>query len=269
MKLLALLLALSSPLALAPLTAEGNPAIRLVPVEPTPEPSHAELIISFPGEGEVKDSNPVNMQMRVQGFPIGTGSDFERTKEIYNDPDGQSVHIIIDNEPYFAVHEAFVDALDNNEVYFDQTLDFDIPIRLKPGAHVIRAFPVRSYNESLKDPGCFTARTFYFQKKTPLKDIDLSGPYLTYNEPQDEYDFSVTQPILLDFYITNCQLSQDGYKVNLFIDGTKERTLTRWAPCYIYGLKKGHHKVRLQLIDPDNKPVPGVFNDVTRTIKVQ
>jgi len=72
---------------------------------------------------------------------------------------------------------------------------------------------------------------------------------------------------------TEVNLAEKNHKklrIKSLIQSTeKELTLTRWAPCYIYGLKKGHHKVRLQLIDPDNKPVPGVFNDVTRTIKVQ
>ena len=32
--------------------------------------------------------------------------------------------------------------------------------------------------------------------------MDLTLPYLTYNEPQGEFEFSLTKPILLDFYIT-------------------------------------------------------------------
>lgn len=241
----------------------------MVPMERTAESNNVRVSIEFPKEGDVKDKNPVTMEMRVQGFPIGTASDFPRSNEIFNDPHGQSVHILVDNEPYFTVHEAFVDALDDNEIYYDQTLDFDIPIRLKPGAHVLRVFPVRSYNESIKGDTAFAARVFYFQNKAPLKNVDLSAPYLTYNEPQDDYDFPAHQPILLDFYITNCQLSSDGYKVDLYVDGKKERTLTRWIPYYIYGLKKGSHKIRLVLLDPQNKPIPGLFNDTERVIKLK
>src|SRR6185437_15484041 len=144
-----------------------------------------------------------NVEMHLKGYSLGTQSDFPRKKEIWNDPKGQSIHVFIDNEPYYVVDEWFVNALDNSELYFDETAEFKIPFRLKPGAHVIRAFPVRSYNESLKGAGCFVARTFYFQKKGELKNIDLSLPYLTYNEPQDEYDYPAHQPILLDFYVTN------------------------------------------------------------------
>jgi hypothetical protein len=64
-------------------------------------------------------------------------------------------------------------------------------------------------------------------------------------------------------------LSTDGYKVVLSVDGKKERVITRWVPHYIYGLGKGSHTIHLQLIDPMNKPVPGVFNSVQREITLK
>lgn len=246
---------------------EANPGeIRVVPVEPTAESDNVRVTINFPTEGDIKEISPVHIEATVEGYPLGTASDFPREHEIYNDPDGQSIHIFIDDRPYFAIHEMFVDALDDNELYYHQSLDFTIPFRLSPGPHVIRAFPVRSYNESLKGDGCFASRLFYFRKEGTLKGVDLSAPYLTYNEPQGDYDYSPTEPVLLDFYITNCQLSVDGYKVQLSIDGKKERVLSRWIPYYIYGLKKGAHKIRLQLLDPQNALIPGIYNDVTREI---
>jgi hypothetical protein len=137
--------------------------------------------------------------------------------------------------------------------------------------HIIRTFPVRSYNESVKSERAFAASTFYYQTKKESAVMDLSKPYLTYNEPQGEYDYAKKdmQPILLDFYLTHCDLSQDGYKVRLTIDNTDKRTLTAWQPYYIYGLGKGLHKVRLELLDPSNNVIPGPFNDVTRTIVVK
>ncbi len=69
--------------------------------------------------------------------------------------------------------------------------------------------------------------------------------------------------------MTNCRLTPDGYKVKLFVDGKQEGILTRWVPYYIYGLKPGKHKVRLVLIDPENKKVPGRFNDVERAFYIK
>jgi len=243
--------------------------VRIVPVDPTPEPDHVTTKILFPQNGEVKSSSPIKGQIRVAGFPLGVDSDFPRKKEVYNDNEGQSLHIFIDNQPYFSVNEALINALDDIEEYFDQTADFAIPFKLQPGMHVIRVFPVRSYNESLKDDGCFAASVFYYKKKAENPQIDLSQPYLTYNEPQGEYSYSAGEPILLDFYITNCQLSRDGYKVRFTLDNNVQRTMTSWQPYYIYGLKKGVHRVRLELLDPSNKPVSGMFNDVQRTIVIK
>lgn len=242
--------------------------LRIVPVPPSTEGDNVNLYIMFPKADDIKTSNPVTIEMRIEGYPIGIDSDFPRKKEIYNDPEGQSIHIIIDNEPYFEVNEAFVQALDDSETYYDQYLEFDIPMKLKPGQHIIRMFPVRSFGESLKGDGCFYARTFYFQQEDKYPNVDLSSPYITYNEPQGVYPFN-SQPILLDFYLTNCMLSADGYKVILSIDGKKERVITRWIPHYIYGLSQGDHTIHLQLIDAMNKPVSGAFNSVQRDITLK
>jgi hypothetical protein len=249
----------------------NSKGIRVVPVSPTLDPDHAETKIIYPRKNEVKTSTPVKGQIRLEGLALGVDTEQPREKEIWNDPEGQSLHIFIDNQPYFSVNEALIDALDDAQDYFDQTADFEIPFKLQPGMHVIRTFPVRSYNESVKSDRAFAASVFYTQEKKDNAQIDLSQPYITYNEPQGEYDYDKknVQPILLDFYITNCELSKDGYKVRLTIDNDNMRTLTSWQPYYIYGLKKGMHRVRLELLNPQNNLMPGLFNDVTRTIVIK
>ncbi len=249
-----------------------NPkGIQVVPVNPSPDPDHVETKILYPKQDELKKSTPIKGQIRVEGVALGVDTEQPRKNEIWNDNEGQSLHIFIDNQPYFSVNEALIDALDDIENYFDQTSDFEIPFKLQPGMHVIRAFPVRSYNESFKSERAFAARVFYFQEKTTQSQVDLSKPYLTYNEPQGEYEYDKTnqQPILLDFYITNCELSKDGYKVRLTIDNENIRILTSWQPYYLYGLKKGMHRIHLELLDPQNNPISGPFNNITRTITLR
>ncbi len=256
----------------AELKEQPNPqGVRLVPVDPTPEPDEVKMTILFPETDKPIKSQPVRGQIRLEGYPLGVDSDFPRKREVFNDPNGQSVHIFVDNQPYFEVNEALIDALDDTEEYFDQTADFEISAKLQPGMHVIRIFPVRSFNESLKGDGCFAARTFYYKEQKDNPQIDLSGPYLTYNEPQGEYTYNKRspEPILLDFYLTNCQLSKDGYKVRVTIDNDVQRTVVSWQPHYIYGLKKGLHRIRLELLDEQNRSVGGLFNDVERTIVVK
>lgn len=99
--------------------------------------------------------------------------------------------------------------------------------------------------------------------------MDLSAPYLTYNIPVGSYNLEEGDPILLDFYIKNCELSPDGYKVKLSIDGKEIATLTEWRPYYIYGLKKGKHTIGLQLLDRKNNLDQGEFNNVEETIHIQ
>lgn len=251
-----------------PSERENLSGVRIVPVRPTPEPDNVKTYITFPRNGEIYNSSPVKVQARLIGFPAGTYSEFERAKEIYNDPNGQSLLVFVDDYHPIEIYRSFIDSLDRNNLYFDWTLLTSIPYNLGEGMHVIRAFPDRSYGESLKGPGCFAVSVFYIGERLNNLDVDLSGPYLTYNEPLETLTYTEQKPILLDFYLTNTQLSRDGYKIKVTIDGTVDRILTMWVPYYIYGLKQGTHTIQLQLLNGRNQVVPGIFNDVTRTITV-
>lgn len=249
---------------------EGAPNpndIQVVPMERSPESNNVALRIEYPENGDLEKNSPVRMQTRLDWFPLGVDSESPRKRELYNDHKGQSIHVFIDNYEYFEINEALFDALDDHEEFFDQTSEFDIPFPLSPGPHVIRAFPCFSYGESLKSGAVFASEFFYFQKKGQVP-MNFSAPYLTYNEPQGEYE-DASKPILLDFFIKNCALSLDGYKVRLTIDNTNQRFLYSWSPYYIYGLPRGKHTIRLELINPQNELEPGLFNDVTREIVIR
>ena len=256
--------------ALFAATIEDNQTsgvIRIIPVEATPQPESVEIHISFPEMGEVKEKNPVAVQVRLEGYPIGYTTDLPRAKEIRNSQEGQALRILIDNEPYLEVNDSIDDFTDSEEADFSSILQTQIPYNLRSGAHLIRMFLVRSYGESLKGGQCYTASYFFVGSKKEKEPFDLSAPYLTYNQP--EGDFKSGQPILLDFYLSNTQLSKDGYKVRLTIDGKDKRLLTEWAPYYIYGLSKGSHKIKLELLNPQNQVLPGFFKETQRTIFVR
>lgn len=250
-------------------------SIRIVPVSSTPEPNHVNVKIIYPSEKEICRSENRG-KIRIGGLALGVDSEFPRKKEIFNDPKGQTLHMVIDNQPYFTVTESDMETWrgideNNNEIAL-----FDIPFALRPGMHIMRVFPTRSFKESLKNPGCFAARIFYYQNHEQCFSVDLCKPYLTYNEPQGDYfqqgcgqSGCSSLPILLDFYITNCRLSQNGYKVAVEIDHDTKEILTSWQPYYIYGLKRGTHQIRLQLLDSNNKLVPGIFNNVERRFNIQ
>ncbi|NGX39060.1 MAG: hypothetical protein KR126chlam1_00380 [Chlamydiae bacterium] len=250
---------------------KANPTdVRIVGVKPTPEPGNVKTVIQFPKEKQVVGSSSVNVQIRLTGFPLGVPSnDFDRAKQIYNDPNGQSMLVFVDNNHPIEIYKSFIDSLDGNNLFFDLTLTTQIPYTLQEGMHVIRAFPDRSFGESLKSPGSYDASIFYVGKRENNLNVNLKAPYLTYNEPLETMTYTASKPLLLDFYLSNIQLSRDGYKVRVTIDGNIERLLTQWIPYYIYGLAAGRHTVRLQLLDEKNEVEPGLFNDVTRTISVR
>ncbi len=242
--------------------------IQVIPVTRTPEPEAGGLYISYPQDGEMNNSNPVWIQIRLQGYALGTDSNFVRAREVGNKRQGQSLHVVIDNEPFFPYAGLSIDPFDQEGDYYDQTYKFKVPKGLKEGEHILRIFAARSYGEGLKGPRYFKDAYFYVGKKTPAYSVNLDKPYLTYNEPSGMFRLKEGEPILLDFYVNNCELSEDGYKVRLTIDGGNKRFLTEWRPYYVYGLKSGTHKFKLELVNRKNKRVPGPFSSASHTIKV-
>lgn len=241
-----------------------NPSsIRIVPVDPTPESNNVTTTINFPKAGQYS-GQPVSVQIRLFGFPLGIISPFERKNDLYGDPSGQSMRVIIDNYPYLSIYNAFLDSLENSSLYYDQNLTTKVPFDLEDGVHILRTFPVRSYGESLKGQGCYAATVFYTGQGEGS--IDLKAPYLTYNMPQGQIPYKSGQAVLLDFYLSNVSLSRDGYKVQVTIDGHAERMLTSWVPYYIYGLSQGTHTVRLELLDGQNRKVPGMLGEAEKEI---
>lgn len=244
--------------------------VRVLPVSRTPESDSILLTIAVPKAGETVAKNPVWIQFRIDGYALGAdSSQFDRAKEIPVSDMGQTVHVVIDNNPYFPINEPAINPFNEEGYYHNTSYKFQVPYSLKDGTHTIRVFPARSYGESIKGSNTLHAITFQLGDSGSSYGADLSAPYLTYNEPSNEMPLKADRPVLLDFLVTNCELSQDGYKVRLSIDGKAVRTLTSWQPYYIYGLPRGNHTVRLELLDAAGKVVPGLFNDTRRTISIQ
>ncbi len=251
---------------------EGPPnpsSIQIVPVDRSPEPGQVSIRLQYPKSGHIETEQPVDMEMRVDWFPLGVDSgNLPRRKEVADSNQGQTIHVFIDHFGYFTINEALFDAIDNHDDFYDQIAEFKLPYKLSAGMHIVRAFPCRSFGESLKESNCSLASVFYYESKEPGMKVDFSQPYLTYNEPQGSFS-DPSKPILLDFYINNCTLSKDGYKVRVTLDGGNQRFLYDWTPCYIYGLGTGTHTLQLELMSPQNEPVPGIFNNVSRSFTME
>jgi hypothetical protein len=164
-----------------------------------------------------------------------------------NSKEGQHIHNIVDNEPYTAHY----------------TTTFTKP--LKAGSHVVLSFLSRSYHESLKHKDAYDLRVVNVGNGTtgPGANFDEKGEHLFYSRPKGEYTGNDTKKVMLDFYLVNTDLSENGNKVRATINGT-EFMLNQWLPYTIEGLPMGENTIKLELIDKDGKVVPGPFNTVER-----
>lgn len=244
----------------------SNAAINVAAMTETPAPENAKIEIIYPKNMEVENSQPIKMQVKVSNYPLGEDSDFPRKNQIKNSTIGQSIRVIIDNDSFFSKVTKQINSEGTN---LEQLFEFNLPDNLSEGEHILRAFLVRSFGESLKVASSFASSTFYYKDKTQLKEVDLNKPYLTSNEPESSGIYDDAQPILLDFYIKNCLLSKGGYKVKMTIDKEDPRYLDKWVPYLIYGLRKGPHQIGLQLVDKNNNLVPGLFNNVKTEFRIK
>jgi hypothetical protein len=215
-------------------------------------PDNLAFSVVMPKPNQVVKGDSISVVVHVENFALRSPTQDENTKGIAFSKDGQHVHIILDDKPYMA--------------QYDDTMKFG---GLAPGAHTLRAFPSRSWHESVKSKGAFVARTFYVNSKTGTPAItDTAAPMLTYSRPKGKYEGADARRVMLDFYVNNAELGADKYKVVATIDNKLTDTLTSWTPYFIEGMGDGDHTVKLQLIGPDNQPVPGPFNTTERTITI-
>ena len=231
---------------------EGPVELALVKGSSGPEIDVLEFDITTPAADEVVTGDSVDVTVKLQGMTLKAPTPGEGANDLAYSKDGQHIHVIIDNEPYMAK--------------YDTTFRIG---GLTPGPHSIRAFPSRSWHESVKKNGAFVARTFYVGEKTGEAPFDPSKPLLTYSRPKGEYVGKDGRKVMIDFYLSNADLGPDSYKVIASVDGKVMDTLTEWTPYFIEGLKEGDHTIRLQLIGPDGAPVEnGSYNDTERTITI-
>lgn len=244
--------------------------VNIMAVSKTPLSENTKIEILNPQNLEVENGSSIQMKVRVSNYPLGEDSNFPRAKEVYNWDIGQSIRISVDNKPFFAKITPQISSSNDKDIYFQKTYQFELPFFITEGKHIIRAYLVRSYGESLKSKNTFDVVSFYYKHKKELhEDIDLSKPYLTVNEPADDQIYDDDKPILLDFYLKNCNLSQNGYKVKIIIDDALMTFLEKWTPYYILGLRKGNHTINLQLVDANKEAVPGLFNDITTKFSIK
>ena len=196
------------------------------------------------------DTGATTFKFKVQNYTLGAQTPDAGTLLCANSGKGQHIHFILDNKPYQASYSP------------------DVTVNLTPGHHVLLAFLSRSYHESIKNKTAFIVKEFDVAKKSPDQ-FDAAAPHIFFSRPKGEYiGEKETTKLLLDFYLVNCTLSETGYKVRATINGSTF-TLTKWEPYFIEGLPLGENKVKLELLDKDNKLVASQYNGTERTFTLK
>lgn len=195
------------------------------------------------------DNNIININYSVTNYTLGKQTEMSSIKNCANSAKGQHIHCIIDNEPYEAIYENYAKIKAQED-----------------GQHIILSFLSRSYHESIKSKNAYvissviTGKSRYYSRYAAP---ELDKPMLFFSRPKGEYKGGETDAVLLDFYLVNCDLSENGYKVKAEINGT-EFIITKWCGYFMEGLPLGDNTVKLTLLDKHNNEVDSRFSSSER-----
>lgn len=239
-----------------------------------------ELTVESPKEGDVIESSTVKVKVTV-------GGDLKMGKD--ESGMGNHVHVILDNQPY-AAHYMWDEGFELRNV--------------TDGEHTLRMFPSRPWHQSYKNEGAFrmirfTVKNGGADESKPTTDdkgntmadpkadekqsegadveestagnVDPAKPLLTYSRPKGDYKGEDAEAIMVDFWLSNAQLTGDGgqYRIRCTINGEEPFLIETWAPLWLAGWQNGKNVVKLELIDGSGNPVEnGGYNTTSREITV-
>ncbi len=245
--------AASGPATPAPPRAEAAPPapppppVQVVAAENSPIEGAAPTVkLRAPRDGQLITTDKVDVTLAVTNWGLT--------------PDGNHIHLIVDNEPYIAVRDV------SKPIDLAALVQKELGKPLSEGTHVLRVFPGRGHHESVKSGAAFDLKVFHYKQKTPGFAFDPKAPLLTYSRPKGCSDLG--SRVLLDFFVKNTELSPTASRVRYVIDGNLSGEITSFTPHYIENLTTGEHQLQLTLLDANNAPIAGLFNDTTRTITI-
>ncbi len=217
--------------------------LSLVPTGSSPEFPNAQLAIKdVTAQKAGTDSATVTFNFDVKNYELKMQTTDTGTKLCNNSAQGQHIHFIMDNKPYKALYEP------TNKITLANNTE-----------HYLMAFLSRSYHESLKNKGAAVVCHFKIDEKGNLKKLEApTAPMVFYSRPKGDYLGKDTANVLLDFYVWNCTLSPDGYKVKAVISNDTRGTaydttlmITDWKSNFIQNLGVGKSHITLTLVDKD------------------
>ncbi len=237
--------------------------------------------IESPAEGSIVKNSTVRVLLKLSGDLKGYMPMLDPETKM-----GNHVHVILDNQAY--------------EAYYNIGEPFELR-NVPDGEHTLRVFPSRPWHESYKSDGAFqlvkfsvknggadtgkpattnsgqtmsnNAQTREGKDMQPSKGGggDAKKPLLTYSRPKGEYKGADADAIMIDFWLANAQLKDDGgsYRVRYSVDGSEAKYIDKWAPIWLSGWTAGKHSIKLDLVNVDGAAIDnGGYNSTTREITV-
>lgn len=231
------------------------PTPTLSAVSPSPEYDGAGLAIgSVKGEPSGNDSTKLTFNFDVKNYELTAQTADNGGKLCNNSAKGQHIHFILDNQPYQALYEP------TNSVLLANGTE-----------HYLMAFLSRSYHESVKSPGAALVYHFRVDENGKVEKMDdPTTPMVFYSRPKGTYLGEDTKNVLFDYYVWNCNLAEDGYKVNATLKpagagAPVSFSLSQWESRFLNNLPMGDNSITLTLADKDGNKVDGPCTEVTRT----
>lgn len=217
-------------------------------------------IMPFPNSTEFGDAKLKSMDYKNGKFIFSySGTDYKlgvQTPDAdrlmcANSEQGQHIHVIVDNEPYYASYAT------------------EFEVEVPDGEHHILSFLSRSYHESIKNGTAFLAKKVQIKNGNLTGSQDIKEPMLFYSRPKGTYTGAKeTEQILLDYYLVNVT-PESGYQVRLEINDEPPRMLNQWKSHYIKGLPMGDNTIKLTLVDKNGEAAQVPHNPVERTITLR
>ncbi len=221
--------------------------ITLEKLQDSPTYTDAVLQMDTPKNGKITEGDEIDFAFTVNNYELGAQTESLNTELLANSGKGQHIHFILNNQPYSA--------------HYDPTFKKEIP----NGVHHLVAFLSRSYHESVKNKNSVVVKKLQVGADTQDTNLNMDTPTLIYSRPKGEYTGKATENLLLDFFVLNTTLSENGNKVKATINES-EFLITEWAPYIIKGLSMGKVTIKLELINTEGNLIDGPFNEVVRTV---
>lgn len=127
---------------------------------------------------------------------------------------------------------------------------------LQKGENYLLAYLCRSYKISVKNRKSSVFLKFTTDDAHGKVKQKVSESFVHLNTPRNGDFYTQTQKVLLDFYLLNLQIGDQGNYLKVTVD-QHEFNINKWKAYSISGLSLGEHKITVQAYNKNNEKITG------------